>query len=61
MLCLVGNESHGARFEHGKAAFEKGGGKDELDIHDVIPEGADRSSDVEKASVKHEEKGIERV
>lgn len=29
VCCLVGREDHGAHFEHGKAAFEKGGGLDE--------------------------------
>ncbi|BGP16377.1 hypothetical protein JCM10213_004920 [Rhodosporidiobolus nylandii] len=32
--CLLGSESHGAHFEQGKAAFEEGAGRDELDEMD---------------------------
>lgn len=61
ILCtLVGREDHGAHFERGKAAFEKGGGLDEMDErHDRLPEA--RGVDEEKGSVAHEEKaGVER-
>lgn len=61
ILCLIGSEDHGARFEQGKAAFEKGGGRDEVDPHTALPDSSDRASDTEKGSVKHEEKAIERV
>ncbi|KAK4054452.1 hypothetical protein OIV83_000946 [Microbotryomycetes sp. JL201] len=60
-LCLIGSEDHGARFESGKAAFEKGGGRDELDPHSVLPESSDRVSETEKGSVKQEERVVEKV
>ncbi|KAM0791387.1 hypothetical protein ACM66B_005852 [Microbotryomycetes sp. NB124-2] len=59
LLCLIGSEDHGARFESGKAAFEKGGGRDELDPHAVLPEPS--FVDAEKGSVKHDEKAMERA
>ena len=56
ILCVTfGKEDHGAHFERGKAAFEKGGGLDEHDErHDRLPEM--RAADEEKGSVVQEEK-----
>lgn len=33
VCCIVGREDHGAHFERGKAAFEKGGGLDESELY----------------------------
>ncbi|GAA5820011.1 hypothetical protein JCM11251_005447 [Rhodosporidiobolus azoricus] len=36
--CLIGAEQHGSHFEKGKAAFEEGGGNDEIDeMADEVP------------------------
>lgn len=34
--CLIGSEAHGAHFERGKAAFEKGGGRDERQYRSLL-------------------------
>lgn len=36
LCCLVGREYHGAHFEQGKAAFEEGAGRDEIEERESL-------------------------
>lgn len=60
--CLIGRESHGAHFEKGKAAFEEGAGRDEIEeLDDSAVNRAHGGYDAEKGFDKAEELHRERA
>ncbi|GAA5970971.1 hypothetical protein JCM21900_003547 [Sporobolomyces salmonicolor] len=60
--CLIGREFHGSHFEKGKAAFEQGGGKDEIEeLDDDAISPRPTHTDAEKGFGKQEEQQRERA
>ncbi|CEQ39468.1 SPOSA6832_01010, partial [Sporobolomyces salmonicolor] len=60
--CLIGREFHGSHFEKGKAAFEQGGGKDEIEeLDDDAISPRLTHTDAEKGFEKQEEQQRERA
>ncbi|KZP07481.1 hypothetical protein FIBSPDRAFT_902008 [Athelia psychrophila] len=64
-ITLIGPENHASHFEQAKAAFEEGGGNDELEEEDWAPagraEGKPMGGNVEKGSVDDEKQEDERI